>query len=62
MRFEPLDRAPASFETQFQLTVAQGNPPVVKFSAVFGALGSLDLLSNPWRPVVGGGGVLRIAI
>jgi hypothetical protein len=50
VRFEPLDRAPASFETQFQLTIAQGG--VVRFSGVYGALGTLTLRTTPTDPVI----------
>lgn len=42
VRFEPLCRQPACFETQFGISVLQNG--TAKFSAVFGALGSLSLL------------------
>ena len=41
VRFEPLCRAPACFETQFMVTVTQAGAP--RFAAVYGALGTLDL-------------------
>ena len=44
VRFEPLCRAPACFETQFGLTILQNG--TTKFNAVYGALGSLSLRSK----------------
>ncbi len=44
VRFEPLCRQPACFETQFGISVLQNG--TVKFSGVFGALGSLSLRAN----------------
>eukprot|EP01050_Picozoa_sp_SAG11_P006404 SAG11_NODE_495_length_8943_cov_274.008028_2_plen_200_part_00 len=56
VRFEPLCRTPACFETQFHLTVTQAGK--VRFSSVYGSLGSLDLNA----PASQGGAVIDHAL
>eukprot|EP01048_Picozoa_sp_COSAG05_P007084 COSAG05_NODE_488_length_9324_cov_10.796336_3_plen_243_part_00 len=56
VRFEPLCRAPACFETQFLLTISQAGK--ARFRSVYGALGSLDLDA----PASQGGAVIDHAL